>query len=218
MHAVLLDFNGTMFFDTHFHLDAWSEIYHELYPNDTKPLDPKLICGPCNDVILQNMAPWLDAEQRQQYSERKEALYRKACRSNPASLHLVAGAEELLQGLHERKIPFILASASIKANVDFYFDSFPIGQWLKKEDVVYDDGTYADKGEMHLEAARRLNVPFSECMVIEDSVAAITLAKQNGAGRIIAVGEDANRPDLIQLGAEHYIHNFTEFDYAWLEN
>lgn len=132
--------------------------------------------------------------------------------------YLDEAASHLMQGLHERGIPFILASASIKANVDFYFDSFPIGKWLKKEDVVYDDGTYADKGEMHLEAARRLNVPFSECMVIEDSVAAITLAKRNGAGQIVAIGEKADGSDLIQLGAAHYIHDFTEFDYAWLEN
>ena len=139
MHAVLLDFNGTMFFDTRFHMEAWSEIYHELHPEDLNPLDPKLICGPCNESIIQNMAPWLNAEERKQYSERKEELYRKVCRRNPDSLHLVAGAEKLMQGLHERGIPFILASASIKANVDFYFDSFPIGKWLKKEDVVYDD-------------------------------------------------------------------------------
>ena len=218
MHAVLLDFNGTMFFDTRFHMEAWSEIYHELHPEDPNPLDPKLICGPCNESIIQNMAPWLNADERKQYSERKEELYRKVCRRNPDSLHLVAGAEKLMQGLHERGIPFILASASIKANVDFYFDSFPIGKWLKKEDVVYDDGTYADKGEMHLEAARRLNVPFAECMVIEDSVAAITLAKRNGAGQIVAIGEKKDGSDLIRLGAEHYILDFTEFDYAWLEN
>ena len=147
MHAVLLDFNGTMFFDTRFHMEAWSEIYHELHPEDPNPLDPKLICGPCNESIIQNMAPWLNADERKQCSERKEELYRRMCRRNPDSLHLVAGAEKLMQGLHERGIPFILASASIKANVDFYFDSFPIGKWLKKEDVVYDDGTYADKGE-----------------------------------------------------------------------
>ncbi len=132
--------------------------------------------------------------ERQQYSEKKEALYREACRNNPASLHLVAGAEELLQGLQKRGIPFALASASIKANVDFYFDSFPIGHWLKQQDVVYDDGSYADKGEMHLEAARRLGVPFSECLVIEDSVTAIALAKRNGAGRIVGVGETADGP------------------------
>ena len=161
MHAVLLDFNGTMFFDTHFHMEAWSKIYHELHPEDKSPLASTKICGPCNDVILKNMAPWLTPAERQQYSEKKEALYREACRSDPASLHLVAGAEELLQGLQKRGIPFALASASIKANVDFYFDVFPIGHWLKQQDVVYDDGSYADKGEMHLEAARRLGVPFS---------------------------------------------------------
>ena len=45
-------------------------------------------------------------------------------------------------------------------------------------------------------------------MVIEDSVAAITLAKRNGAGQIVAIGEKADGSDLIRLGAEHYIHDF----------
>ena len=160
----------------------------------------------------------LNADERKQCSERKEELYRRMCRRNPDSLHLVAGAEKLMQGLHERGIPFILASASIKANVDFYFDSFPIGKWLKKEDVVYDDGTYADKGEMHLEAARRLNVPFSECMVIEDSVAAITLAKRNGAGQIVAIGEKSRRGRSDPAWCRALHPRLTEFDYAWLEN
>ena len=66
MRAVLLDFNGTMFFDTRFHMEAWSEIYHELHPEDPSPLDPKLICGPCNESIIQNMAPWLNADERKQ--------------------------------------------------------------------------------------------------------------------------------------------------------
>ena len=52
--------------------------------------DRTKICGPCNDVILKNMAPWLTPAERQQYSEKKEALYREACRNDPASLHLVA--------------------------------------------------------------------------------------------------------------------------------
>ena len=71
---------------------------------------------------------------------------------------------------------------------------------------------------VHLEAARRLGVPFSECLVIEDSVTAIALAKRNGAGRIVGVGETADGSELLALGADHYIHDFTEFDYGWLEN
>ena len=63
-----------------------------------------------------------------------------------------------------------------------------------------------------------LGVPFSECLVIEDSVTAIALAKRNGAGRLVGIGETADGSELLALGADHYIHDFTEFDYGWLEN
>lgn len=218
MHAVLLDFNGTMFFDTRFHVIAWSEIYHELHPEDTNPLDQSLICGPCNEAILKNFAPWLTDEECRQYSERKEEWYRQVCRRNPDSLHLVAGAEQFMQTLRQKGIPFALASASIQSNIDFYFDTFHLGRWFNKEDVVFDNGTYANKGEMHLEAARRLQVPFSQTLVVEDSKFAISLASQNGAGRIVAIGEQECGGELLQVGAAHYIRSFNEFDYNWLND
>lgn len=121
-----------------------------------------------------------------------------------------------MQTLQQKGIPFALASASIKANVDFYFETFPLGKYLRKESVVYDDGTYADKGEMHLEAARRMNVPFSQVIVVEDSTSAVTLASKNGAGGIVAIGETGDGTELMQLGADHFIHSFLEFDYTWL--
>ncbi|MGN0708330.1 MAG: HAD family hydrolase [Faecalibacterium sp.] len=217
MYTVLLDFNGTLFFDTRFHMQAWSEIYRELHPEDAEPLDPRLICGPRNEVILQNMAPWLSPEENRWYSQRKEELYRSVCRRNPADVHLVAGAETFLQTLRQKGVPYALASASIAANVDFYFECFPLKKYLKREDVVFDDGTYPDKGAMHLEAARRLNVPFSQCLVIEDSLTAVALAKKNGAGRIIAIGEKPQAPELLAAGAEKYIRDFSEFDCAWLD-
>lgn len=215
MHAVLLDFNGTMFFDTSLHMEAWSKIYRQLYPHSASSPDTKLFCGPRNDEILKNMAPWLDKQQRQFYSERKEELYRLACVSNPEITHLVNGTEAFLQLLLEKGIPFGLASASIKANIDFFFDTFGLDRWFRKEDVVYDDGTFSNKGAMHLEAARRLGVPLKDCMVIEDSLSSIQQAKQNGAGCIIAMADTASANKLHGL-ADHTIADFTEFDPAWL--
>ena len=52
----------------------------------------------------------------------------------------------------------------------------------------------------------------------EYGVTAIALAKRNGAGRIVGIGETADESELLALGADHYIHDFTEFDYGWLEN
>ena len=64
MRAVLLDFNGTMFFDTSLHMEAWSKIYQELYPEDVTPLDTARVVGANNDVVLQNLASWLTPEAR----------------------------------------------------------------------------------------------------------------------------------------------------------
>lgn len=217
MRAVLLDFNGTMFFDSSLHAEAWSKIYQDLYPEDAKALDSTVVCGPNNDAILKSIAPWMTADQRDLWSEKKEALYRRACKSKPEMLHLVRGTEAFLQYLQEHGIPFALASASIKSNIDFYFETFGLDRWFQNDQVVYDDGSYPNKGAMHLEAARRLNVDIADCLLIEDSSGSIAYAKRNGAGCIVAIGDSAPKAKLFESGADHYIRDFSEFDCAWLQ-
>ena len=217
MCAVLLDFNGTMIFDSSLHAEAWSKIYQDLHPEDTKPLDASLVCGPNNDSILKSMAPWLTAAERAEWSEKKEDLYRRACKSKPELLRLVKGTDEFLQYLQEQGIPYALASASIASNIDFYFETYGLDRWFQKDQVVYDDGTYPNKGAMHLEAARRMGVDISECLLIEDSAGSIAFAKQNGAGCIVAIGSSAPIAKLFDAGADHYIRDFSEFDCAWLQ-
>ena len=180
-------------------------------------MDSAVVCGPNNDAILKGMAPWLTPEERTEWSEKKEALYRRACKSKPEMLHLVKGTGEFLDYLREHGIPFALASASIMSNVDFYFETFGLDRWFQKDQVVYDDGTYPDKGAMHLEAARRLNMDLADCLLVEDSPSSIALAKKNGARCIVAVGNSAPESVLFAAGADHYIRDFSEFDCAWLQ-
>lgn len=216
MKAVLLDFNGTLFFDSGFHAEAWAEIYRELHPDEDDGPDGSFYLGPRNDVLIERIAPWLSPEERQEVSRHKEALYRNICKENPHQVQLVNGAEEFLNKLKESEIPFILASASIKDNIDFYFETFALERWFDKELTVYDDSTYADKGKMHLEAAKRLGVELSECVVIEDSPSAIIHAKENGAGSIIAVGNESLKARMAELSIDHFIHDFTEMEFEWL--
>jgi beta-phosphoglucomutase-like phosphatase (HAD superfamily) len=217
MFAVLLDFNGTMFFDSSLHLEAWSKIYRELHPEDTGSLNAGLVCGANNDAILKSIAPWLSDEDRDRYSVRKEELYRQSCNENPQIVHLAHGTEEFLDELKRRGVPFTLASASIMDNIRFYFETFGLDRWFRMEDIVYDDGTYLNKGAMHQEAARRLNVTLENCLLIEDSPHAISLAARNKTGCIVATGSTAAKADLLELGAHHYIRDFSEFDFAWLD-
>lgn len=216
MQAVIFDFNGTLFFDTSFHLEAWAEIYSEYHEGAVKAPDAAFYCGPCNDAIIQRIAPQLSKEERDQCSSRKEALYREICKRNPQKVHLTPGAEELFESLEEKEIPFALATASIRANVDFYYQTFGLDWWFERILCIYDDGSYENKGEMQLEAARRLDVKFSECVVVEDSPTAIGYARKNGAGLIVGIGEDEEHPKLIAAGADYCIRNFTEFNISWV--
>ena len=212
MKAVLLDFNGTLFFDSGFHEEAWVKIFRELHKDTGEEPDITNICGPRNDIIIQNMAPWLSEDERMEVSVRKEALYRQICNENPEKVHLVKGVQEFLDKLKERNVPFILASASIKDNIDFYFETFGLGRWFDQTMCVYDDGTYADKGEMHKEAAKRLGVDIRDCVVVEDSVSGIIHAKENGAGKVIAIGNDKTKDKILNLGVDSFVYDFTEID------
>lgn len=217
MKAVIIDFNGTLFMDTEFHTKAWQAIYKELHPNEDDGPDGSFYCGPRNDVLIERIAPWLSAQERQEVSRHKEAMYRQMCRENSEQVQLVTGTAEFLNKLKECKIPFILASASIEENIDFYFETFALERWFDKETTVYDDGSYADKGEMHKEAARRLGIDISECIVIEDSASAITHAKEVGAGCIVAIGTEENRKEMIQLPIDYFISDFTEWKFEWMK-
>ena len=55
--------------------------------------------------------------------------------------------------MKEKDIPFTIASASIKENIDFFIESFGLDRWIKPEDIVYDDGTYENKIAMFHKAA-----------------------------------------------------------------
>lgn len=188
-----------------------------LHPDSSAAPDAALFCGPRNEVILQSIAPWLTEAERARYSEEKEQLYRTACQVNSEITHLVAGAEEFLEQLQRRGIPCILVSASIEKNINFFFEIFGLGRWLKREQVVFDDGSYEDKRQMYLEAARRLQVEISDCLIIEDSPSSVRHAAQLDPSCIVAVGHTAPTDQLLELGARHYIRDFTEFDFTWLE-
>ncbi|MCI8558706.1 MAG: HAD family phosphatase [Lachnospiraceae bacterium] len=216
--AVLFDFNGTLFFDTPFHEEAWRQIYRELHGEEGEVPGDSFFRGPRNDTLIQAIAPEMTEEERTACSIRKEAVYRSICRSHPEQVHLVDGAEELFAALTEQEIPFTLATASIPDNIDFYFREFPLEKWINRKLCVCDDGNYANKGEMHLEAARRIGVPLSECLVIEDSIKAIDYAKKNGAGIIVGIGAKDTHPNLRQAGAEYCICDFNEFDLRWVSN
>ena len=47
--------------------------------------------------------------------------------------------------LKEHNIPFTIASASIKENIDFFVKTFNLNRWFDLNKIVYDDGSHNNK-------------------------------------------------------------------------
>ena len=103
------------------------------------------------------------------------------------NFHLVSGATAFFTNLQERGMPFAIASASTKANIDFYVESFGLRQWFDQNRIVYDDGRFANKVDMFRFAADVIGVPVEDCLIFEDSESGIRDALKAGCRNVIVV-------------------------------
>ncbi len=215
--AVIFDFNGTLYFDSDYHVQAWDEMAKII---TNQPLDDQLrvlMHGKNNEEIIRLLKPGIDDVRNKAYSLQKEAMYRKMCMNDQENLHLVEGAIALFQYLKQENIPFTIASASIKENIDFFIETFGLDEYFDVDAIIYDDGNYMNKVDMFTTACRRFHIEPCEAMVIEDSVTGTSQAKQTGIGCIIGMMRTENNQTLVDCGAHACISDFTQFDYNLLK-
>lgn len=209
--GVIFDFNGTLFFDNDKHILAWNEISKMLRGRD---ITEEELLEHFNGVPNQKIVAYLlgregITEELEMYSQLKEEFYRRFCLEDQEKFHLVDGAVEFFNYLNEQEIPFTIASASIKSNIDFFVKEFGLEKWMNPKEIVYDDGSYENKVAMFLDAAKNLGVDIKECMIVEDSVSGIYSAYLAGCRNIVVI-DSSNRAEEYKSmpGVVKIIHNF----------
>ncbi len=203
--GVVFDYNGTLVFDAHMHVSAWSEISRRIRNKEVSSEENRQMSGKNNAVILQMMDPSLTAEQNKKLSLEKEAVYRQMVVDQ--NLPLVNGAEQFFDLLKEKQIPFTIASASIKENIDFFVEHYRLDRWINPSDIRYDDGTYADKIQMFKDAAQAIHSPVESTLIFEDSPTGIRCAHEAGFTHIIQI----RQPDSPVIEHTDFsIQDFTE--------
>ena len=215
MKAVLFDFNGTLFFDKDINRIAWEQTINEL-SNNTINFDKvySKYASVRNQIFVEAIFDELGLDKNPEdidyWVKRKETqYYHNYCREHNRK-DLAPGAEEFLNYLVDKHVPFNLCTASIQENVDFYFDFIGIKKWFNKNLVVYDTGEYKNKVEMYQECAKRIGTDICECIVFEDSNNSIKQAIDSGCENIIVVNNDdyIQHPEIIKS-----IKDFRELDF-----
>ncbi len=191
MRGIIFDFNGTLFWDSQLHLDAWRDYSKKLRGTpftDEEML--KYMFGRTNeDIIAYAIGKQPSPEIVKNIADEKEAYYRNKCLQNPEEFKLAPNAVNFLNFLKENNIPRTIATMSEWSNVEFYIKEFNLAQWFDIDKIVYSDGRIPGKPapDIYEIAAKNLGLKPAECIVIEDAISGIEAAKAAGIGKIIAI-------------------------------
>ncbi len=189
IYGIIFDFNGTLFDDTKLHIKAWQNMVQQYFPhiNDIKTIFPSLLGKP-NEMIIKSLSDKpLSDEEIDRLSKEKERLYRDECLKLNDKLKLRDGAIALFSYLNANNIPFTIASASIKENIDFFVDKFQLYKYLDPNKIIYDNNTYIDKTQMFLDAANTIHTDIDKILIFEDSLSGIQCGIKAGCKNIIVL-------------------------------
>ena len=215
--GIIFDFNGTLYWDSAKHKQAWREYSKKL--RGTPFSDEEMIkymFGRTNEQIIRYAISKQPTPQMvQELGDEKEALYRQMCLDDSENFHLADGVVEFLDFLKENNIPRTIATMSDKNNVDFYVEHFELTKWFDVDKIVYSNGIIPGKPapDIYEIAAKNLDLTPQECIVVEDAVSGIDSAKAAGIGKIIAICSEESPELYKQIPAvTGIINSFREFD------
>ncbi len=189
--GIIFDFNGTLFFDSEMHLEAWREFSRRLRGTAFSDEEMrKYMFGRTNkDIIQYAISREPEPELVEKLAYEKESLYRDMCKALGSKCRLAPFAAEFLDYLKENNIPRTIATMSEKDNVDFYIEHFNLEKWFDVKKIVYSNGKIKGKPapDIYEIAAQNIGLPPQDCIVIEDAISGIESARAAGMGKIVAI-------------------------------
>ena len=219
--GIIFDFNGTLFWDSKKHQEAWREYSKKLRgtPFTDGELQKYMFGRTNEDIIRYLIGKQPDKALVEKCQNEKEAIYREMCLKDREHFVLAKGVEKFLDYLCENEIPHTIATMSEEVNVKFFIKEFNLAKWFDIEKIVYDDGKIKGKPapDIYLAAAKNLNLAPCDCIVAEDALSGIEAAHSAGIGKIIAVESMETRELYSKVAAvDEIIADFDEFDRNWL--
>ncbi len=214
--GVIFDFNGTLFFDSEFHMEAFNRCFDKYgLPRMSRDDMLRKIFGRTNlQIFTEHFGKNPTPEQLKEFEEYKEGLYMSICKENPKRFRLCDGVPEMLDYLKEHSIPYCIATGSPLVNVNFYFEHLDLGSWFTFDNLIYATGEYRGKPapDMFLAAAKRLGLEASECAIFEDGTSGIRAAHAANAAKVVAVWEQGVPSPLVDgIEVDDSLHDFSNW-------
>lgn len=175
--ALLFDLDGTLIDSMPLHHEAW----RSWHARRGLPFDEggffAATAGRTNAEILADLFPARPEAEREAMAEHKEQLYRELAAER---LTLIAGADDLLAAAAARGLQLAICTAAPPGNIRVAFERFGLGGRVQAVTSPADGLRGKPHPDIFAEAARRLGVSPSQCIVFEDAPLGVEAARRAG--------------------------------------
>jgi HAD superfamily hydrolase (TIGR01509 family) len=175
--------DGVVVDSMHFHLDTWKVLLAEM-GTKRRSLDVQRHFGLATKILLRELLAERDhgrepaREEIERWFRRKVALTIQVARQVAEP---IPGFLDFARLVRARKLPTALASAASRSFVETVLEKIGARDLFDVIVTVDDVAQPKPDPEIFLQAARRLDIPIRDCLVIEDSHPGIAAGVASGA-------------------------------------
>jgi beta-phosphoglucomutase len=202
--AVIFDLDGVICYTDKYHYEAWKKVADKLGIYFDEEINNRLRGVSRQEslnIILENYKGKMSEEEKYLYTDEKNAIY-KALLQGLSPRDLSEEVRDTLMTLRNRGIKLAIGSSS--KNTGLILEQIGLGDFF---DAISDGNGIANSKpdpEVFLRAAKRLNIPPCDCLVVEDAKAGIEAAKAGGMDSC-GIGSA-----VIDAKATYHVYSLTE--------
>ncbi|WP_332446427.1 HAD family hydrolase [Sphaerochaeta sp.] len=213
--ALIFDFNGTLFWDTLYHRQAWGAMSLRLRGVVLSEAESHYLDGRTNQQTLAYLlGREIPEDEVVQLSNEKELLYESICLSH-RPLALANGAEYLIKKAEQAGRAVAIATSAGPDNIERYKKWFNLSDLVPDSLIIHDNGMRRGKPfpDLYLDACSALGCVPATCTVFEDTKAGILAAQAAGMGCIYAMKSPGSDIQTLQAmeGIHGLLDDFTQF-------
>jgi beta-phosphoglucomutase len=214
--AALWDVDGTLVDTAELHFQSWVRIAAELRKPFTREQFAATFGQRNPEVIRHAFGPHDDVDVAR-IGERKEGYYRAEAQKG---VQLLPGVRELLDAFEQGGFVQVVGSSAPRDNLELILELTNTGRYFQAIVSMEDTTRGKPDPEVFLVAAKKVDIPPNQCVVLEDAVAGVQAAKAAGmkcvavtfvghhpgdklraagADRVVKTLRDVNVGDLLKL-------------------
>lgn len=207
MKGVIFDLDGVLVSTDELHYQAWKRLANELgIANFTKEDNEKqrgVSRMESLEVVLNKGDAVYSEKEKEELAERKNNYYKELLQELTDSA-VLPGVKDTLKLLKGKGI--LIGIGSVSKNTPVILKKTGLLEYIDKVSCGLDITKSKPDPEVFLVAAKKLELPCSECLVVEDSAAGIVAATAAGM-KSLGVG-----PYYKELGATYEARGLNEID------